>query len=339
MISEQTTLFEPVEKEDFIPDLDQYEKIIIAFSGGKDSLACLLYLLRLGVEKEQLELWHHKIDGDTDQHFMDWPVTESYCRAVAETFDIPIYFSWKKGGFRGEMWRENERTKPIVFETPDGVKEVGGNSGSKNTRLKFPQTSADLSVRWCSAYLKIDVCASAIRNQDRFRDSKTLVITGERGEESKARSKYKQFEPHKSDLRDGVRYQRHVDHWRPVLHWYEAEVWNIIEEEKVRVHPAYYLGTGRVSCAFCIFESDPQLATAAKVLPKQFNMVAGDEEQFKFTIKQGYTLRERESHANPYDSYSEEIAEVARSTEYNLPIIMDNWILPDGAFGDSSGPV
>lgn len=336
---QQTELFEPVKKSDFIPNLEEYDKIIVAFSGGKDSLACLLYLLRLGVEKKRIELWHHKIDGDTDQHYMDWPVTESYCRAVADAFDIPIYFSWKKGGFRRELWRKNQRTAPMVFETPEGLREVGGNGGSKNTRLMFPQTSADLSVRWCSAYLKIDVCASAIRNQNRFRGIKTLVVTGERGEESKARSNYEQFEAHKSDLRDGVRYKRHVDHWRPVLHWYEADIWNIIEEENVRAHPAYYLSIGRVSCAFCIFESDPQLATAAEVLPGQFEMVAGDEDQFEFTIKQGRTLRERKSNSEPYNGYNEEVARIARSTTYNLPIMMNAWELPSGAYGDNSGPI
>jgi hypothetical protein len=30
------------------------------------------------------------------------------------------------------------------------------------TRLKFPQVSADLNVRWCSAYLKIDVMARVL---------------------------------------------------------------------------------------------------------------------------------------------------------------------------------
>lgn len=58
-----------------VPAFHRYEKIIVAFSGGKDSLACVLRLLDLGVLPEQMELWHHDVDGreDPDYHLMDWP--------------------------------------------------------------------------------------------------------------------------------------------------------------------------------------------------------------------------------------------------------------------------
>ena len=45
------------------PDLQSYDHILVAFSGGKDSLACLLHLLDLGVPRTRIELWHHRIDG------------------------------------------------------------------------------------------------------------------------------------------------------------------------------------------------------------------------------------------------------------------------------------
>src|SRR3546814_13356546 len=76
---------------------------------------------------------------------------------------------------------------------------------SEGTRGKFPQLSPDLSVRWCSAYLKIDVMAASIRNQDRFLGKRTLVVTGERAQESVASSKYQTFERHRTDTRDGTR--------------------------------------------------------------------------------------------------------------------------------------
>lgn len=40
-----------------------FTKIIVACSGGKDSLASLLHLLDIGIPKERIELWHHDVDG------------------------------------------------------------------------------------------------------------------------------------------------------------------------------------------------------------------------------------------------------------------------------------
>ena len=82
------------------------------------------------------------------------------------------------------MLRENERTAPVSWQNPDGtIGTAGGKRGPMSTRRKFPQVSASLRTRWCSAALKIDVMSIAINNQERFNHSRTLVITGERGEE------------------------------------------------------------------------------------------------------------------------------------------------------------
>jgi len=90
---------------------------------------------------------------------MDWPCTTAYCQAVARALDVPLYLSWREGGFLREMLRDGTPTAPICFQTPDGTMQRAGGAGQPGTRLRFPQVSADLSQRWCSAYLKID-CAT-----------------------------------------------------------------------------------------------------------------------------------------------------------------------------------
>ena len=145
-------------------DLHSYDHYIVSFSGGKDSTALLLYLLDNDVSKEKIELWHQEIDGRSASLF-DWEVTPDYCRKVGDAFGIKVLSQWKEGGFTREMLRENQRTAPVFFETPDGnICRTGGDKGSSSTRRKFPQPSPDLRTRWCSAYLKIDVCATAIRH-------------------------------------------------------------------------------------------------------------------------------------------------------------------------------
>lgn len=333
-------IVEPVQEE---VDLTQYDKILVMFSAGKDSTATFLYLLEQGVPVEKIELWHHDVDG-RGSLFMDWESTPGYCRAFADAFGVPIFFSWKDGGFEREMSREESLTAPIFFEEPvEGtpgltvVRQTGGTRGKPSTRRKFPQVSVDLSVRWCSPYLKIDVGTAAIRNQERFNGKKTLVVSGERGEESKARASYAIFEPDRADNRDG-RSKRHVDRFRPIRDWSESEVWSIIERFRVRVHPAYYLGFGRVSCKFCIFGSRDQLSSAFAISPEQGQRIANYEEQFGVTMKRKERLVDFIASGTPYPMDSA-IVSLATSDDYQEPIFTDNWVLPSGAFGESCGPV
>lgn len=316
-------------------NLNDYDTIIVAFSGGKDSTACFLHLIDLGVPVEKIELWHHDIDG-RGRLFMDWESTPGYCRAFAQAYGVPIYFSWKDGGFEREMLRDQSRTAPIFFETPEGIQSVGGTGGKENTRRKFPQVSPDLSVRWCSAYLKIDVCSAAIRNQKRFDGKKTLVVSGERGEESKARAGYQVFEADRADNRNG-RTGRLVDRFRPIRDWKEGEVWGIIEKHKVKVHPAYYLGFGRVSCKFCIFGNKNQFASAFAISPVQGEVISQYEAEFGTTIKRKESLAEYIATGTPYEMDSATVA-LATSEDYNEAIFVDDWVLPSGAFGEGCGP-
>ena len=325
-------------------DVLSYDKVVVAFSGGKDSIACFLRMLELGVPKERIELWHHDIDGGKDEStFMDWEITHSYCQTFADHFGVPIYFSWKQGGFKREMLRKDSLTAPIQFEVPnDGGKAlvtVGGITGKLSTRQMFPQLSPDLMVRWCSAYLKIDVCSAAIRNQERFRGLRTLVVSGERGEESDARKGYAEIEPDRADLRDGKEYQRYVDRYRAVKNFKEQDVWDIIQRWGIRVHPAYYLGFGRVSCKFCIYGNENQFATANAVSPLQAQELIMYENTFGKTMKRNISLAELIAKGTPYAALTDELGALATSYEYKLPIHMNEgeWYLPAGAFGESCG--
>lgn len=331
----QLALFE--EKDEAFDPL-AYDRYIVAMSGGKDSIGALLYLLEEGVRREEIEIWHHLVDGRESDRLMDWPVTEDYCRTIADGLEVPIYFSWKVGGFEGEMLREEERTAAVRFETPDGdVREAGGKSGSKNTRRMFPQVSGNLQVRWCSSYLKIDVASMAIRNQNRFEQGRTLFVTGERAEESARRAKQEELEPHDADLRDGSRKQRYVDHWRPMHEWTEEEVWDLLREWKINPHPAYRLGWGRCSCMFCIFGSNDQFASAEEIDPDMARRIADYEEEFGTTIKRDRSVPEMVEKGDAYEMEEEDV-EAALSEDFQEPAFVENWSLPKGAFGDTAGP-
>ncbi len=324
--------------------INNYDIFIVFFSGGKDSIACVLYLLSLGVPPEKIELFHHDVDGKGET-FMDYEVTPAYCQAFADAFGIKIYFSWKEGGFLREMLRENQLTAPNFYETPDGIKSSGGTTGKPSTRRKFPQVSPDLQTRWCSAYLKIDVASTGINNQIRFKGKRTLIVSGERSEESdknfykkskagrKGRGSYATFEAAKTNSKE-----RYMDHWRPLLDWFERDVWEIIERYKVRVHPCYYMGWSRCSCKFCIFGGADQFASAYTISPQIGEKMIELENDFGYTLKRNTDLRSLIESGTPYTGVTDELARIATSYTYELNIIMDVWELPLGAYGQSCGP-
>lgn len=324
-----------------------YDRYVVASSGGKDSLACKLYLLEQGVPKEKIELWHHDVDGDAET-FMDWECTREYCRAVANHLDIPIYYSYLMGGFAAAMSKKNARKNATFFETPEGTDQAGGTRGELGTRQMFPMITADLSKRWCSSELKIDVMSIAINNQQRFNDSRTLIITGERAQESANRAKYKEIEPHRTDRRNG-KMKRLVNHCRPILNWSTGDVWEIIKRWGITAHPAYHLGWGRVSCKFCIFGSDDQFASAAAISPRIAERIYNYELLFGKTIKAITKIVKGEKQiiqrsiwdvvqaGTAYSMDSEWIAQ-ALSKKWYTPIKMKEWLLPKGAYGESCGP-
>lgn len=89
------------EKKIYLPELlplEEYDLVIVLFSGGKDSTAAYFKLLELGVPKNKIELWHHDIDGKNKERRMDWPCTQEYVKAFAEREKVTLRVSWRDQG-------------------------------------------------------------------------------------------------------------------------------------------------------------------------------------------------------------------------------------------------
>lgn len=331
-----------------ITNLDprDYDHIIVGFSGGKDSLACVLTLLRQYPElKDRMELWHHDIDGREGSELMDWAITADYCRAVAEALELPIYYQWRVGGFEGEMLKENARSQGIKYELRDGSGEIvhleTTDAASIATRRKFPQVSADLRVRWCSSNLKIDVCRRVVNNIEEFQTNETEIvrtpmIDKETGEQAvwkrgpnKGELRWKEskryINPKKILIVTGERAEestsrsnyntaevvketaRTIVHQYRVVHsWTEEQVWDIIKDFRINPHPCYHLGWGRASCLACIFGNKDQWASVRALDPQRFNKIADYETEFGCTIQRKQSVVEQADAGAVYEQITSE---------------------------------
>jgi 3'-phosphoadenosine 5'-phosphosulfate sulfotransferase (PAPS reductase)/FAD synthetase len=338
-------------------DLSDYDIFVLCMSGGKDSLACLDSLIQAGVDPAKIEMWHHLVDGNEKAgNFMDWAFMDDYVKKIGLAFGIPVYNSWLKHGFEGEMLKENSTAHNHIIETPDGFHELKRDPKFTGTRLKFPQVSGNLAVRWCSSALKIEVGKRGISSQDRFLHKNTLFITGERREESSGRAKYNQLEPHycdtmrpkalpKKDWVDGVRTfgktpkpvrPRKIDAWRPVLHYTEEQVWEAIERLNILAPVPYRAGWSRSSCQTCIFNEADIWATMKYYWPERLVPLLNYEKRFDLTIdRSGLNVMQKADKGTPMVIDDEAVLAQIVSKEYTLPIFAKpgQWTLPKGAFG------
>lgn len=307
---------------------DPSYKFLVCFSGGKDSIAMVLYLLERGVERNRIVLHHHDVDGGGENLF-DWAVTTEYCRAFAQQFQLDILFSFRDGGILREIYRENEGLQDILYQQEPGgeyirLKSQKGNS----TRRKFPAVAADLRTRWCSSTVKIDVLSRVISNNPQYAQGNFIICTGERRQESSNRAKYLKAEKYRTHTKKRNAYQ-----WRPIIDWTEENVWHIIESHKVQVHPCYELGWNRCSCQTCIFSSADIWASVFDINPEKVYRFIDIEKEIEHTLYNKMTLEDKVLKGNSFIVLDSDFWIQQATKAFTMPIIVEGeWTLPKGAY-------
>lgn len=354
--------------EELLP-LEMYDLVIVLISGGKDSIACYYKLLELGVPKSKIEFWHHDIDGGHPSRTMDWRCTANYIRSFAEAEQIPLRVSRRKNGFFGELYRigTSELIEWVDPETGEiyqcppskkymecqklkaaAISEMENKLAEFGYRMKFPMKSGDLSRRWCSAYLKIMVADTVLRNMNSVaanltktrKDIKLLIVSGERRGESVGRSKYNEIEIHRTNA--VYKHHRTVHQWRPVIDYSERDIWEVLKRHKVNPHPCYRAGWNRCSCAMCIFSTPRLFAGIRELYPKEYALLCQDEKILGFTLDNHCDL---ETYIGSADScvYHGDKEAIQSLLTGEFPVesvyVKGKWKYPAGAFhGAAGGP-
>ena len=115
-----------------------------------------------------------------------------------------------------------------------------------------------------------------------------LNCLGLRAEESPVRARRSAFAPNESASNG----RRWVDDWLPLHDWSTEQVWARIRASGVRHHPAYDLGTPRLSCCFCIFSPRSALLLAGKHNPRLLDEYVKVEKQIGHSFRLELPLAE-----------------------------------------------
>lgn len=133
-------------------------KVIVNFSGGKDSTVAVLEALKK-YPKDEIILCYQ----DTGAEYLE---TESHVKLIAEMLELPLVTLKAKRDF----WDEVKRRK------------------------WFP----DPAVRYCTGYLKRDVLNHWLTENFRGSGTEVIVVTGIRAEESESRARKHEWETPKT---------------------------------------------------------------------------------------------------------------------------------------------
>jgi 3'-phosphoadenosine 5'-phosphosulfate sulfotransferase (PAPS reductase)/FAD synthetase len=300
--------------------------ILVAFSGGKDSIALVLWLLEQGVDRNRIHLHHHEVDGGGINLF-DWKCTHSYCVEFARILRLKLFFSYRKGGIMREVLRDNEPLQNVYFQKEPGGEFHIAYSKQDNlgTRLRWPAVAANLSVRWCSSVAKIDILSRAISHNPNYTGD-IFILTGERRQESTNRARYHEVQHHRTFAN-----KRRAIAVRPIIDWTEDQVWAIMQRWNIQPHPAYMLGWNRCSCQLCIFGSANLWAIIDVISPQKVNAIEHYEDQLNFSLYNNMSIREKISKGTAIEGL--DLYWVKQATgEFTAPILVSDWQLPKGAY-------
>lgn len=245
-----------------VPNVADFDVILVNSSAGKDSQAMLDYVAELaraaGVE-DRVTVLHNDL-GE-----VEWPGTAELAAEQAAHY-----------GFRFEMRHREQLLLDQIRERHTKLRAKGDT-----TTPAWPSSRA----RYCTSDQKRGparkLVTELVAELGLDRQARVLYCLGLRAEESSGRAKKPVLDvdqAHSSGIRE-------ITIWHPILHWTEPQVWDRIRRSGVRHHWAYDRGMKRLSCSFCVLASRDDLVCAARLRPDLARQYADLEAELGHTFK------------------------------------------------------
>ncbi len=278
-----------------VPNLHEYDLIIVRISGGKDSQAALRETWRVvveqGVDPSCVVVEYDELNGDKPDEKATWPGTaEIGVHLVAKYGDRPGSRELARQqaehyGFRFVAARQ--RSRPWLLE------DFRTRKG-KDGRARFP----DAKNRYCTSDHKraagrrlLTAEVRQLGGRKRWgRPLRILTVMGFRAQESTGRARREVFSydggasgasvvTRRRGVRPGRRCERQVWLWLPIHHWTVEQVWVDIHASGVPYAWPYDAGMSRYSCAQCVLGSLADAKLSAQIWPAHTLRIRRDEQE------------------------------------------------------------
>lgn len=227
------------------PEIEQLarEGAYFAFSvsGGKDGNIAAVevnkYLDSVGHDRSRRIVIH------ADLGVIEWRDSLVMCREVSEHIDVPLKVVRNQTHDMISRWRQRF------------INSLDRYTSMSIVTLISPWSSA--SHRFCTAEMKAQVIQPELVKWA-GPDAVIVSVIGIRGDESPNRQKQPIWQEDSGLVRTSKNIRGYT--WRPIHKWSLDDVWQAHEEAGIRRHEAYTkFGSSRVSCAFCVMSSGPDL--------------------------------------------------------------------------------
>ena len=265
------------------------DKVQLGFSGGKDSTACYLLLLELGID-------FLPAFADTDN---EHPWTVEFANNLHHQVDGPEVVTVKKAPYTAERWQQ-KRDRLRVTLAKDHTITQGKRRGEiipgfpediVEEMVSFVRPSGNMFLdlciihgmfplrrsQFCTQELKLEPAREQIIIPWLEQGYDVVSVAGIRSDESRVRATYAPFE---QDLtKEYVPYMpTTVYRWNPILDWTWEDVFAMHKRHNVDPNPLYSKGMGRVGCMPCIHATKPEIRQIAMRFPEQLERIAEWEE-------------------------------------------------------------
>ncbi len=221
--------------------------VVHNLSGGKDSGASALavtdYLDSIGHPRERRLAIH------ADLGRAEWRETPVTVERQAQHIGAPLTVVRRKAGDMVARWEQR-------FE-----RGLARYVDLRTYNLIGPWSSP--SLRFCTSELKAQVIGPHL---SRILRGETIVqVIGIRRQESANRRKAPVSKADHRYAKPGNKAGTEMLLWHPLVDWTVEDVFAFHAQRKLTLHPAYGAGCSRVSCAYCIMQSEDDAKAASNV--------------------------------------------------------------------------